>query len=138
LILPRDIKTKNKIRDAKILQLYLHDKETHENIAVRFGITRTRVSQIIYKNAHLLQFQRNTEKVARINHLKRMLENHPDRMSKKSTLDILEQLRKELEGDKPLVDNSTHHHQTTIIQQIRAALNAEPARTNRLESAIQE
>jgi predicted DNA-binding protein YlxM (UPF0122 family) len=100
LILPRDIKTKNKIRDAKILQLYLHDKETHENIAVRFGITRTRVSQIIYKNAHLLQFQRNTEKVARINHLKRMLENHPDRMSKKSTLDILEQLRKELEGEK--------------------------------------
>jgi hypothetical protein len=39
---------------------------------------------------------------------------------------------------KPLVDSSTHHHQTTIVQQIRAVLNAEPARANRLESALQE
>jgi len=71
--------------------------------------------------------------------LQKIAENAGIQLSpKKDILNVLEQMRKELEGDKPLVDNSTHHHQTTIIQQIRAVLNAEPARTNRFESTIQE
>lgn len=100
MILPNEIKTKNKIRDAKILQLYLRDRLTQAEIGSRFGISTTRVGQIIYKNGHLLNFHKPAEKVVRVNHLKRMLDNHPDTIGKKSTIDILEQLRKEVEGDK--------------------------------------
>jgi uncharacterized protein (UPF0335 family) len=38
----------------------------------------------------------------------------------------------------PIVDNSIHHHQTTIVQQIRAILDADSTRVNRLEHEKQK
>jgi len=60
-----------------------------------------------------------------------------------NSLRALVEIMDRIEGktDKtPLIDNSTHYHQTTVIQKIRAVLDgtADEPRANRLESAIQE
>lgn len=89
---------KNKIRDAKILQLYINDAWTMREIAEHFKISEVRVSKIIYQNSALVKFESNHEKVKRLNTLRRMLRKHPDELGKKSTLDIVDSIRTEIDG----------------------------------------
>jgi hypothetical protein len=96
--LPTGIVTKNKIRDSKICSLYAQDALTYEEIATRFGITATRVGQILYKNRSLLEADKRFEKIKRVNTLKRMLHRHPANLGNKTTLDIVDSLRQETEG----------------------------------------
>jgi hypothetical protein len=72
-----------------------------EDIGLRFKISTTRVFQIINKNRHLIKIDKEHEKIKRLNHLRALLAKHPDTMAKKSTLDIIEQLRQEVEGVRP-------------------------------------
>ena len=57
------------------------------------------------------QLDKEYEKFKRVIWLKRQVRNRP---SKKDPADILEQVKKEIEGDKPLIDNSQHTHLTKI------------------------
>lgn len=120
MLLPEQIKTKKKIRDARIIQMY-SDGKTLEEIGAKFGITDRAVSFIVYKNAHLLELDRTFEKAKRMNRLRRVLEIVPDKLSsKKDVLNVLEQMRKETEGDQsnlPQVKN--------VIQIIMPAQNNE-------------
>ena len=96
--LPTAVVTKHKIRDSKILSLYSTDAWSYEEIATRFGISATRVGQIIYKNKALLVLDREHEKIKRVNTLKRLLKKHPNNIGNKTTIDITEALRNEAEG----------------------------------------
>jgi hypothetical protein len=54
------------------------------------------------------------EKRKRIVLLKRQIASKPN--SQKDMADLLEQLRREIEGDKPLIDNSKHIHTTYNLE----------------------
>lgn len=91
--------TKNKIRDSKIIDLYLNEHWKMEDIAKRFGISAMRVSKIIRTNAELLKHKPLFEKVKRVNRLERILASMPDQLSKRhDVIDVLAQLREEHEG----------------------------------------
>lgn len=94
------IATKHKIRDAKICRLWAADNISMDEIGKRFKISATRVHQIISANRHLIKIDKEYEKLKRLNHLKNLLKKHPESLGKKGTLDILDQMRMEIEGNK--------------------------------------
>ena len=96
--LPTAIVTKNKIRDSKICSLYASEAWSYEELATRFGVSATRIGQIIYKNRALLVMDQTHEKIKRVNTLKRLLKKHPSNIGNKTTIDIVESLRTEAEG----------------------------------------
>ena len=98
--IPTQIVTRHKVRDAKILQLYASEGASFEKLGKLFGISATRIGQIVYKNRHLLVINKEFEKQRRITHLKRLLKNNEDNVGKKDAIDILNQLRIEVEGNK--------------------------------------
>jgi hypothetical protein len=109
--LPTDIVTRNKIRDSKICQLWGRDGVPMAEIGARFRISGTRVHQIIYKNRHLIKIDKEYEKLKRLAKLKELLVKHPETMSKKSTLDIIDQMREEIDGSK----NSDKSVNVTVV-----------------------
>lgn len=90
--------TKNKVRDLKMIKLYSTDAWSFDKIGARFGISGTRARQIIYRNAHLLQINRNFEKQQRINHLKKILKEKGNSCDSKDAVDLLARLKDECEG----------------------------------------
>ena len=78
--------------------MYVVDYMTMEEIASNFDITTSRIQQILYRNRHLLNLDRNYEKIKRINWLKRQIKKRGD--SERDSADLLTQLRAELEGEK--------------------------------------
>ncbi len=114
--LPKNIHGINKIRDFKICQMYIRDAHTLKDIGSRFGLTASRIQQIVYTNRHLINWDKDYEKLQRVNRLKHEIKHKENNniKSKKDIPDLQEFLRKEIEGDKPLVDNSKH--QTTKIE----------------------
>ena len=133
MILPTQIKTRHKIRDANILRLFLQENLTLNEIGSRFDLTGSRIQQILYDNKHLIDWNRNYEKAIRVNALKRMHKKYESVLGKKSTIDILEQIRKEIEGDKALVDQSQHH---TLILQIEKENDNEIKTTRKAMASI--
>lgn len=100
MILPKDIKTRHKVRDAKIIRLYAHDNQTTEEIAQAFGMTHQNVSLILYKNKHVFELDKKFEKQKRLNKLNRMLAKTDDSVSKnRDATDIIKEMRAECEGD---------------------------------------
>ncbi len=116
--LPDKIKGFNKIRDLEICRLWIDEGVTSETIAVKVGLTERRVRQILRTNKIFLKVDRDFEKAKRIHLIRGAIKNSKE--SKKDRADLIEQLRKEIEGNSPLVDNSKHTHFTTVIQQIHA------------------
>jgi hypothetical protein len=102
-----DIKGRKKIRDFRICRMYMQGSML-EDIARTFNITIRRISAIIYNNRNILVADATYEKAQRIHWLKRQIAK--DKETKKDTAELIEQLRKEIEGDKPLVDVSQHKH----------------------------
>lgn len=96
--IPEKIAGQNKVRDAKIILLYASGQQSMSQIANRYGITQQRVQAIIYRNRALLVYDQAFEKTKRVAHLNRLLKKHDNRMGKKTTLDIIDQLRSEVEG----------------------------------------
>jgi len=100
MILPKEVKTRHKIRDFKICRMWAQDYKTMEEIGKRFGITRTRVSQIIYDNRDLLKSNKEFEKQKRIIRLNKIADSLGDNLSKsKDVLDVFSELRKEHDGE---------------------------------------
>ena len=97
--IPKAIVTEHKIRDFKICKLFLDDEElTYKDIGSRFGITASRIEQILSANCVLINTAKDWEKTKRKRLLKRWIKKLGD--SRKDPADLLEQLRKEDEGDK--------------------------------------
>lgn len=92
--LPKTIKTRNKLRDSKIVQLYL-DGMTYAEIGRKFRITKTTVGHILRKNVHLLTYDVGVERVKRIQHLKRLLDKVANVTGEKDAVDILKEIRTE-------------------------------------------
>ncbi len=97
--LPDKIKGPNKIRDAAIMQAFLKENLTYKDIGLKFELTASRIQQIVFENRGLISWDKNYEKALRINALKRLHKEHPGVMGTKTTIDILEQVRKEIDGD---------------------------------------
>lgn len=119
--IPTEIKGRNKIRDAAICydwEKAIEDKEylTKEAIksalALKYELSELRIWQIVTGNHAYIPTNKALEKKKRIWDLKLDIKNAGQ--SKKDKADLLEQLRKEIEGDSPLVDNSKHITNITI------------------------
>lgn len=96
--LPKEIVTRNKIRDAKICRLWLDNELTNKQIAERFGVSERLIGVIVYKNRACLKLDKEFEKQKRIRWLKQQIKRR-GRTSKDSA-DLLDQLRIEVEGNK--------------------------------------
>jgi transposase-like protein len=90
------VRGRNKIRDAKIVRLWAEGEATQEELALRFNLSPTRVWQICYRNADLVKINEANEKILRVNHLKRLLKKHPERLSNaRDAVDLIKELRAE-------------------------------------------
>ena len=99
------------MRDYKICLEFIAG-HTPEEIRVKrnLSITVRRINQILYDCSPFLNTRVAWPKSKRIHYLQRCIPETAQ--SKKDPADLIEQVRKEVEGDKPLVDNSTHYHFT--------------------------
>ena len=90
----------HKIRDARICRLWLEDNLGSEEIEAtgQFNISSRQIRRILYKNREVLKLDREWEKQKRIHWLKRQIKDRGN--SKKDSADLLEQLRKDIEGEK--------------------------------------
>lgn len=96
--IPTAIRGRHKIRDAKILDLYVREGWTQEEIGKRFDLSASRVGVIIYRNAEVVKYDQADERNKRISHLRRLLKKHPEKLEQKTTLDILDKLADEIGG----------------------------------------
>lgn len=107
-----DIKTRHKIRDAKICKLWVQDLKTTKKIGELFKITSRRINTILFKNKEFLEFNADWHKKKRIRNLLKWIDKAKKPEANKLTLQ--NELRTELEGVTPLIDQSKH--QTFIIE----------------------
>ena len=91
---------------------------TSQEIADKFELSAKRIEQIIYTNADLVKINKDQEKNMRILRLKKEIAQKKE--SKKDVADLMEQLRKEIEGDKPPIQQETHLHFTTVVEELHA------------------
>lgn len=110
--LPAQIIGDNKLRDLKICMDYIDGRSAEEIVVLRkFSISARRVQQILYANKQFINQNIAWPKSQRIHELQRLYKT-VDGKTRKDPTDILEQLRREVEGDKPVVDQSQHTHIT--------------------------
>jgi hypothetical protein len=124
--IPKDIKGRNKCRDAAIVLLSERDLWATDRIAERYHITQRRVEQIVRLNYSFVGIDEEYEKRKRIKRLKVEISNKT--RSNKDVADLLEQLRKEIEGDRPLIDQSQHTHYTVIWENNGKSNQVQPSR----------
>lgn len=98
--LPEKVFGRHKLRDVQIIDLYSYGDKTSKELGEMFEVTQRRISQILRRNSSLLKNDKNVCKAKRINHLHKLLRDHPNELGKKGTLDILSQLHDEEEGIK--------------------------------------
>ncbi len=110
--MPKIIITHHKIRDYKICRLYVEEAQSQEEIGKLFNLSQARIGQILKKNKALLTPDKEWEKYKRINWLKRQTKKRGD--TQKDSLDLLDRLRVEIEGEKPTIDISKHISITKI------------------------
>jgi hypothetical protein len=118
-----------KIRNAKICKEWVewHDSEMAaeepvsalmKRVTEKYDLTQERIYQVLRENVATLKHNADWRKFLRICKLQREQAKKPN--SKKDLLDLMEQERKELEGERPLVDFSQHH--TIIIKRAVAEI----------------
>lgn len=133
--IPKEIVTRHKIRDAKICRLWLYDNLTQEDIGQIFDLTQQAICSILYKNRKLLTLDRNYEKQKRIHTLKRSIKNAKE--SQKDKADLIEQLRREIEGNEKLhIDQSKHTHITYVREKL--IKSSDPLSSSRLPVSDRE
>ena len=98
----------HKLRDTKICMLWAKDLISSEKISERFKLSVRRIHQIVYANREFLKKEQGWEKSKRVRWLQKQIKKAGD--TKKDSADLIEQLRKEIEGDKPLVNIEKHLH----------------------------
>lgn len=127
--LPEKIIGKNKIRDAAIVVEYKKNRTAYKKIAEMFNLTERRILQILSTNHAFIKIDKEWEREKRIARLDRWLNDPKNSDTRKDPLEVQQELRKEIEGDKPLVDNSQHFTQLIYVRQ-------DPNSANRLSSAV--
>lgn len=90
--------------------LWAQDLKTTKEIGELFGITSRRINTILFKNKEFLDFNADWHKKKRIRNLLKWIEKAKKPESNK--LILQNELRTELEGATPLIDNSQHQHFT--------------------------
>jgi hypothetical protein len=95
----------NKIRDGAICKAWAIDGLSCEQIAPRFKLTASRIQQIVYKNRALVTIDKEWERVKRLRILDKELKRKDK--SNKDLLDVVEQHRKETNGETPMIDQRT-------------------------------
>jgi hypothetical protein len=103
-----DVFGRNKIRDAAICKYYVQDDVDVLILSERFKLSPSSIYRVLYKNRKFLEYDKNWEKIKRIHWLKKQVSVKS--ISKKDPADLVEQIRKEIEGDKPIIDQSQHTH----------------------------
>lgn len=133
-----DIRSRRfKLRNAKIIREYSKGEHTLREIGEMFGMSSTNVNQILYDNRHLLTLDREYEKAKRIGHLKLMLNRAGTALSRgRDATDVIVQLRKEIEGDKPQVENHTHLNLSLAELMEKASKQLDSSRLNREASEL--
>lgn len=134
MILPKDVIAKPhlKIRNTAILKLILQGN-TQLEVSKRFNLTQQAIASIVYKNSHLLNWNKNVEKLYRINRLRRIVDKLPDTLAKhKDVLDVQQELRKEIEGEKAIFES-----EKTVVNVYlpNRELIANNTNSNRLETS---
>ena len=122
---------RHKIRDTRICRLWAEECKSVEDISEMFNITVRRVHQIIYTNREFLKLDVQHEKNKRIHTLNKLAKKKGE-TTRKDITDILEQLRKEIEGDKPTVDMST----TNNYQQVEVVIDDNSKISSALKSRV--
>lgn len=145
IVKPTELSHKEKleIRNKEICQKYMdwYDqdlfkiefvKDLLDRLSKEYDLTHAAMYLIFKANYKLLEFHKGWEKHKRVTELKRL---RADKVkSNKDVVDIIEQERKEIEGDKPLVDQSIHNHKTFIYLDKKAV--EENAASNRVASQL--
>ena len=107
----------NKERDYEICRLYCEGKNSDEIVEIgRYDISPRRVRAILYNNVAYLNKYLPWPKTRRIQKRQRFIENSPQ--TKKDVVDQLNDLQREIEGEKSLIDMSVHKHLTKVEVQI--------------------
>ena len=120
MILPKEIVGQNRLRDLYICNLYIEGTsveqiveilETHQN--QNNHIKDGNVYRILRNNSLYIEKNIAWSKSKRLHRLYQVANNAGIKLSaKKDILNVFEQIRKEIEGDKPLFEQHTHY--TTI------------------------
>lgn len=97
------IVTQHKIRDARICRLWARDLMATDKIAEMFNLSQRRIEQIVYANRDFVTLDKEFERSKRARWLKQQIKLRGD--SKKDSADLLEQLRKETDGDRAIEFN---------------------------------
>lgn len=112
MILPKNIVGRNKIRDSKIIELYINGVESQPLLAKRFNLSQVRISQILQANADtVIKNHQGYDKLKRIHFYNHSLENET-LPTAKTKLDLIEAKRKEFEGDgksETTINNITYN-----------------------------
>ena len=111
--LPEKIKGKNRIRDGAIVLHFKRDSVDIPELSARFELSERRIWEILAKNHAFIKRDKEWEKEKRINRLARRLKTV--KPSEKDELDILAELRKELEGDKSVTTTTVNVSQNKVI-----------------------
>ena len=137
--LPKEINKivgENKLRDLAICLDYISGKDPSEIIAERnLALTTRRIEQIVYANAAFVNPKVAWPKAKRVRLRQRLILRKiaGKQDSNKDILDHLDGLQKEIDGEKSLVDQSTHYHVT--LQQLAKEVNGN---TGRFDADVQE
>ncbi len=102
---------RHKIRDTKICRDYVVKLKDVSTIAEDFGMSGSRVYRILYNNREYLKLDKDFEKTKRVQTLKKLTKGKTT--SRKDVVDILDQVRREIEGDK-VVNENVHKRITEI------------------------
>jgi hypothetical protein len=123
--LPKDIVGKNRLRDLYVCELYLKGMMPSQIVEALVTSTQplrlSRINKILSANAAYINPRMGWSKSKRLHRLQRLADLNPDKLAKnKDMIDILEAIRKEIEGDKSLVDMSKHEHITIVVDSTAA------------------
>ena len=122
--LPEKIRGIHKIRDFQICRLWLEEGVSTDDIGEKVCLTERRVRQILRTNKVFLKVDKPFEKSKRIHLLRAAIKE--SKPSAKDRADLIEQLRREIEGEKPLIHIGTNQFFNDII--------AKPKLKNRVEA----
>ena len=128
--IPKDIVGRNKHRDLKILLDWAEGLMTFDGLAVKYELTQRRITQILMANHAYVKIDKDWEKKQRIHYIKSQMKTAKD--TEANRLSLQQELRTELEGDKPLIQQETHLHFTTVVEELHATAtgNNDKARTS--------
>ena len=85
-----------RIRDGKIVLLWVRHNWSTEKIAEKFNLSQRRIEQILYENHNFVDYNKDWEKKKRIQRIQKWIEKAPDPELNK--LSLQQELRSELEG----------------------------------------